>query len=86
MTWTGGIANREWNRGTPAPAPFVRRDSEIAVAVGTYLRECRQFAHLLRAADHPTEHGMLQVTWCRTDTEREQARVVFARLMARRRQ
>lgn len=64
---------------------MIRRDSPLAVAVGTYLLECRKYAHLLRASDHPTVRGMLQVVHCRSAAEKEQAGRLLEHLIRTRR-
>jgi len=56
-----------------------RRDSPLAVAVGTYTRECRQYGL------QPSQDTMLKVIWCRTDREREAACNLLVRLLARHR-
>ncbi len=61
------------------PGLLPRRDSPLAVAVGTYTAECRQ--HGLQ----PTQDLMLKVIWCRDAREREAACNLLARLLARRR-
>ena len=83
--WTGGVANREWNRGT---APLARADEVMSAAarqvlqtaVKRYLDECARFRTLLRAADHPTPRGMLHMVWCRDEAERDAALEEYAYL------
>lgn len=56
-----------------------RRDSPLAVAVGTYTAECRRFGL------QPSQDAMLKVIWCRDARERDAACNLLARLLARRR-
>lgn len=68
--WTGGAANREWQRGT-APGP---RAAELergglaawaAEQARAYLAGCRMMRALLDPRYHPTADGMVKIVWCR---------------------
>lgn len=79
--WTGGLANREYRRGTRAEPPPVDAQAILA-QVRSYLADCALFKALLRAADHPTEEGALKIVYCRTERHREVARAAFRHLTA----
>lgn len=67
--WTGGPANREWQRG--AQAEPVVDVAAIKAQVLRYLVDCRRFASVLRASDHPTLKGCLQVVYTATDEQKQ---------------
>jgi len=73
--WTGGTANREWQRGTRAE-PVVDAEA-VKAQVLRYLADCRRWAHMLRPSDHPTEDGVLKVVYTQTDRQRQAVLDVF---------
>lgn len=74
--WTGGAANREYRRGKRPEPP--RADAQAVLAlVRAYIADCDRWRHLLRASDHPTADGAVQLIYCRDDDEKDLVRRAF---------
>lgn len=69
--WTGSTANRGWQSGVAAE-PVVDV-AALKAYVLRYLADCRRFARMLRADDHPTLKGCLQVVYTATDEQKQAA-------------
>jgi hypothetical protein len=78
--WSGGIANREWQRGA-RPAPVTGRD-EITGYVRQYLADCRTHRKLLDPRHHPTEDGALKTVFHRGHAQEEAVRAAYRQLTA----
>jgi hypothetical protein len=78
--WSGGAANREWQRGT-RPGQPVDTDA-IAVQVRRYLRDCAA-APWLDGRYHPTEDGALKVVFHRGREQETAVRAAFRHLTGR---
>lgn len=78
--WTGGAANREWQRGTqPQAAPDA---GGLTAHVAQYLAECRAHQQLLDRRYHPTEEGALKVIFHRGRDQETAIRLAFRQLTA----
>jgi hypothetical protein len=80
--WTGGIANREWQRGTRAEPPPVDTQGVLA-RVRRYIADCERWQHLLRAKDHPTEDGAVKLILCPDKRHEDMVRRAFRYATAR---
>lgn len=76
--WTGGIANREWQRGTQA-GPVTDLEA-VKAHVLRYLADCRRFASKLCADDHPTEDGVLKIVYWHGDAQKQAVLSVYRQL------
>lgn len=75
--WTGGRANREWQRGSvPKPEPMARL--YLLEQLRAYLADCKRFR--LDPAYHPTAAGALKMIPWRGDVQRWQVTREFERL------
>jgi hypothetical protein len=59
--WTGGIANREWQRGVKA-VPVVDIEA-ITRHVRAYLRDVERHRQILSPDNHPTLRSCLKVVY-----------------------
>jgi hypothetical protein len=74
--WTGGLANREWQRGTQAAA--VPLDIEqLRAQVRRYLADCKRAG--LASAYHPTAAGACKVIYHQGTAQRLQIIRAFER-------
>ena len=55
---------------TPADMPF-------GVEVAGYLADCAAWAHVLRAADHPTAESAVKLIWHSGKDQADQVRAAF---------
>jgi hypothetical protein len=77
--WTGGIANREWHRGSSVRGLVV--DAErLAADVRRYLADCRKYQGILSPASHPSERSALKVIYHCTAEEAGVIRAEYRRL------
>jgi hypothetical protein len=76
--WTGGIANREWQRGRQAGR--VIDHVRLSGDVRRYLADCRAHAAALSAKYHPTEASALKVIHHHGHAEEDVIRGAFRAL------
>lgn len=74
--WTGGLANREWQRGTQAAAGPMDW-AWVVEQVLTYISDCR--AAGLADRYHPTAAGAVKVIYHRGEQQRAQIVRAFNR-------
>jgi len=73
--WTGGTANREWQRGTRHdPPPDL---NTIRSLVRNYLADCASYRDLLNPRYHPTEDGALKVIYHQGPDQETAVRAIF---------
>jgi hypothetical protein len=75
--WTGGLANREWQRGSK-PAGRVIDADRLSWDVRRYLADCRAHSGILSPRYHPTEAGALKAVYHRGREEEDVIRGEFA--------
>lgn len=76
--WTGGIANREWQRGTAPRAAEVVSEAkrlELEAQVKRYLADCRRFDL------EPSERMALKIVFHKGREQAEAVRDAYARLI-----
>jgi hypothetical protein len=76
--WTGGPANREWQRGTRRAAGLLDPQA-VSRQVDIYRQDCYTARALLNPAYHPTAAGALKVIWHRGPEQADQIRAAFER-------
>jgi hypothetical protein len=76
--WTGGAANREWQRGSRAEQPV--NIPYLVLQVKAYMEDCERFRAIL-GPGHPNWNAAKHVIFCRNDEERHAALVIFSRAM-----
>lgn len=77
--WTGGIANREWQRGAQPTSVTDRK--RIAADVAAYLADCRQHQQILSPRYHPTVTGALKTVFHRSHEEAAVIRAEYRHAM-----
>jgi hypothetical protein len=76
--WTGGAANREWQRGArPAGAPLER--AYVAGQIRAYLADCHAAGAILNPRYHPTPEGALEMIPHHGKVQQEQIRREYQR-------
>jgi hypothetical protein len=69
--WTGGAANREWQRGTQPLETLLPRDY-IAAQIRAYQADCYAARKILNPRYHPTAAGFLKLIPHQGDMQRHQ--------------
>lgn len=76
--WTGGAANREWQRGAKQPVTLLTADY-LTAHVRAYLADCYAARETLNPAYHPTAAGALKVIYHEGIAQADQIRRAFNR-------
>jgi hypothetical protein len=71
--WTGGLANREWQRGTRTIAPIDR--AYLAGQLSAYLRDCARFGL------KPSEDTALKIVYRRGSSAADQIRAGYRKMI-----
>jgi hypothetical protein len=74
--WTGGAANREWQRGTRHVTPL--DPAYLKAQIFAYLADCYANRGILSPAHHPTEAGALRVIYHQGPLQAAQVRAAWA--------
>ena len=69
--WTGGLANREWQRGSQPPVPLLD-PRYVAAQIEAYRSDCYAARAYLDRANHPTAAGAVKVIYHRGTAQRMQ--------------
>jgi hypothetical protein len=76
--WTGGLANRQWQRGTRRAVGLL--DPQwVSRQVDIYRQDCYAARATLNPAYHPTAAGAARVIFHRGAEQAEQIRAAFER-------
>lgn len=78
LRWTGGTANRAWQRGSQ-PLGRVIDTARLEAQVRRYLADCRQHRALLSPQYHPTADSACKAIFHRSREEEAVIRTEFRR-------